>query len=130
MTMSKPAITVTSGNYFMQLFTYLIVLTMVGLVGTWWYRHTPSHSQTIAENQLIPMQSQPLVQNTSAALPIATPKLPTPALPATNQQPIAPVLAKPENTLAQNTNPTQIVKPQTPVRNDEEENEPDNEQTD
>lgn len=32
--------TITSGNYFVQFFTYLIVFTMLGLVGMWWYSHT------------------------------------------------------------------------------------------
>lgn len=30
---------VTSSNYLMQFFTYLIIFTLIGLVGTWWYTH-------------------------------------------------------------------------------------------
>ena len=58
-TTSKPAITVTSGNYFMQLFTYMIVLTMVGLAGTWWYHHTPSNNNSLAESRPAPATIDP-----------------------------------------------------------------------
>lgn len=37
---AKLSIPMTSGNYFMQFFTYLIVITIIGLVGVWWYTHT------------------------------------------------------------------------------------------
>src|SRR3990167_7733460 len=44
----KPLASVTSGNYLMQLFTYLILFTLIGLVGTWWYTHSnlPTTDQT------------------------------------------------------------------------------------
>src|SRR3990167_10416411 len=31
---------VTSSNYFMQFLTYAIILTVISLVGVWWYTHT------------------------------------------------------------------------------------------
>lgn len=30
---------VTSGNYFMQIFTCLIIMTLIGLLAIWWYSH-------------------------------------------------------------------------------------------
>lgn len=47
---TKPVVSapVTSGNYFMQFLTYLIMFTMLGLVGVWWY----THPKSTAENQL------------------------------------------------------------------------------
>jgi cytoskeleton protein RodZ len=105
LTITKHDITVTSGNYFMQLFTYLIVLTMLGLAGTWWYRHTPSHTTSIAENRpttikivpantiatavaptpnttVLPTQTQPL------ALQATPPSLPTSNTPAATHPPV------------------------------------------
>lgn len=37
---------VTSGNYFMQFFTYLILCTLLGLVGMWWYTHNNTSLQS------------------------------------------------------------------------------------
>lgn len=37
---------VTSGNYFMQFFTYLILFTLLGLVGMWWYTHSTATKET------------------------------------------------------------------------------------
>lgn len=76
---TKPLMTVpvTSGNYFMQFFTYLIIFTMVGLVGIWWYTHPTSTPKiTAAESSTVP-----------SSLPIATPQ---PATPATAEPMIAP----------------------------------------
>lgn len=58
---------VTSGNYFMQILTYLILFTMISLVGIWWY----SHSQT--ENQ---------IDNTALAIPVQVESTPKAAAPA------------------------------------------------
>ncbi len=48
---------ITSKHYFIQLFTYLIVFTMLALVGEWWYSHTKSESS---------------VSNVTTPLPLAT----------------------------------------------------------
>lgn len=48
----KP-ITLTSGNYFMQLFTYLIMFTLIGLVVIWWYNH-PTSSAALIETPATP----------------------------------------------------------------------------
>lgn len=43
---------VTSGNYYMRFFTIVIVLTMVGLVGTWWHSHNSTTTVAMTETQL------------------------------------------------------------------------------
>lgn len=48
----KQPIPVTSGNYFMQVFTYLIVFTMLGLVGMWWYTHPTSTATNPLDGQM------------------------------------------------------------------------------
>ncbi len=48
----KPiASTAPAGSYFMSVFTYLVVFTLVGLVGTWWYRHPPTGFSLLMENK-------------------------------------------------------------------------------
>jgi cytoskeletal protein RodZ len=64
----KPAPLLTSSHYFMQLFTYLIVFTLIGLVGTWWYMHSANPS-TI-ENQLTPPEATAITLPTT---PITSP---------------------------------------------------------
>lgn len=49
---------VTSSNYFMQFFTYLILFTIIGLVGVWWYAHPSSDNHNITTTEV------PLNQNT------------------------------------------------------------------
>lgn len=41
---------ITTSNYFMQLFTYLVIFTMIGLAGAWWYTHPNLPSEILAEN--------------------------------------------------------------------------------
>lgn len=60
---------VTTGNIFMQFFTYLIILTLVGLVGTWWYTHAsnptsnPMPQAFVKENpKAIPLTSLPEIK--------------------------------------------------------------------
>lgn len=71
---SKQTPPLTSGNYFMQLFTYLIVLTLIGLVGVWWYTHptsTTTSTPTVAENHLTvpPIETPAVVAATPAPTP-------------------------------------------------------------
>ncbi len=42
---------VSSGDYFMQIFTYLIIFTLIGLVGMWWYSHTTQSAPQSIEAQ-------------------------------------------------------------------------------
>lgn len=67
--------TLTSGNYFMQIFTYLLIITLIALVAIWWYSHTnsnplsplmPDHERnsTIAD-----AKSQQVQANTPSTLP-------------------------------------------------------------
>lgn len=57
---------VTSGNYMIQLFTYLVIFTMLGLVATWWYRHPPQIA-TMAENNPINHQQTTPATTVAAA---------------------------------------------------------------
>lgn len=105
----KPTLSVpvTSSNYFMQFFTYLIIFTMLGLVGMWWYTHPTSTSSTIVENVPTSVQENtvkeiahpPIAANTSTqttAVPTAVQSAtatPTQQPAATNtvvEPPIAP----------------------------------------
>lgn len=57
---------VTFSNYYMQLFTYLIVFTLISMVGMWWYTHsapamTMADSQPAAEQQPSETTTQPAV---------------------------------------------------------------------
>src|SRR5579862_5647278 len=42
-------IPMTSENYFMQGFTYLIAITLITLVGVWWYNHPRLMSPVLGE---------------------------------------------------------------------------------
>jgi len=139
---SKQTSPVTSGNYFMQLFTYLIVLTIVGLAGSWWYNHTPSHSNTTAE--LAPGTTTPLslpLPNTAAeasgltqasspanpnlqASPVQAAALPTSAANHVTPSPII----EADNSAPIANKPTPSVKSQ--HRNDDYDDEPNGEETD
>lgn len=59
---------VTSGNYFMQLFTSLIVVTLLALAGIWWYTHNFSLSQ------LLPTENIPTLKSDAASSPEANDK--------------------------------------------------------
>ncbi len=83
-------------NHFMNIFTALIVFTMVGLIGTWWYSHNKPGSIAIAANQVshmlntvdapLPIQIAAADTTPTAEIPVAdTPApamLPAEALPA------------------------------------------------
>lgn len=46
---TRPEEPVTSSNYVMQFITYLIMLTVAGLTGLWWYNHTTPPATPLAE---------------------------------------------------------------------------------
>jgi cytoskeleton protein RodZ len=101
---AKSTTPVTSGNYFMQLFTLLLIVTIAGLAGAWWYirptvtapavvaevqpannKHTASNPDT--ENtapNTVPLQSTETTNaaNTSSTVPQQTEQQPEPAEPA------------------------------------------------
>lgn len=45
------------GHYFMQIFTYLLAITVIGLVGIWWHSHKTTTTQEIVLPKAIPVQS-------------------------------------------------------------------------
>lgn len=83
---------VTSGHYFMQFFTFLIVCTIGGLVGAWWYLHPTIPAPLLADKQ--PVQTSPVIAVATA--PSASPTWPTQTAPTLTPNA---ELAK-ENTLA------------------------------
>lgn len=91
---------VTSSNYFMQFFTLLIVLTLSGLVGTWWYNHNNTHA-TPVDNQIadtIPLQTE--ANTTANAQPVL---VPTAAATATPNTAPSPTSNEPAKNIAQPT---------------------------
>lgn len=83
---TKQSIPMTSGNYFMQFFTYLIVITMVGLVGIWWYTHTTAPANPIETqlNTAPPESPTPTVQPPAVVSVESTPTPPPSANSATS----------------------------------------------
>jgi cytoskeleton protein RodZ len=100
---SGPVSTVTHsmpisiGNFFMQFFTYLIAITLIGLVGIWWHSHRVSYNPS--DSQTIPFpgdldQSAPAKISASSAesskSPVSNPSSPNTAPASGNSLPIAP----------------------------------------
>ena len=90
---------IEKNNYFMQIFTVVIVLTMTGLVSIWWYTHN-SHpriplisqlSETISKNGIVSHYTQRLQNNNQTTHSDSSPPISnTPSLAATNiDSPIA-----------------------------------------
>lgn len=90
----------TSGNYFMQLFTYLILFTIVGLVGMWWYTHPTLPTTTVVEN---PPPPPPATENTPAAnnQPNTTAAIAAPPALQPSENNVSPSIAVSNNTSAQ-----------------------------
>ncbi|MBX3710189.1 MAG: helix-turn-helix domain-containing protein [Gammaproteobacteria bacterium] len=63
---SKFSIPVNISNFFMQFFTYLIAITIIGLVGIWWHTHKTNLHPT-SDNSI--QQSIPIHADTLAAEP-------------------------------------------------------------
>jgi cytoskeleton protein RodZ len=60
----------TSSNYYMQFSTYAIVVTLTGMIGLWWYNHTPAQNPVVAESQTLAIPQQVTAEAQSS---IATP---------------------------------------------------------
>lgn len=84
---------VTSGHYFMQLFTYLIILTLVSLVGVWWYTHSSTITTPTTETNLPLPKIE--ASTPSIALPVVNPApVITPPPAPTQTAPAKPPVAK------------------------------------
>jgi len=91
---------ITSMHYSMQTVTYLIIFTLLGLAGIWWYTHDNTPEPTLP----IPIsmqQSLPTLEQASSQ----TPTIPTAAPAATSPQPATPSLKAntPSTPIADNT---------------------------
>ena len=87
----KPMTSLTSSNYFMQIFTSIIISTLLALIITWWYAHNKSPS--------------PVIENKTLELPINTTDANATTNAAVTNQPIAPT-----ETLAPKENSTKTAK--------------------
>lgn len=107
---------VTSGSYYMQFFTIVIVLTMVGLVGTWWHSHTAAPVVAMSETQ-IPLPDTTTNPPVSAQAPVAPTMTPvannTAPQPAT-AAPTTPATPNNPGTKLADANPAQATAPQAP----------------
>ncbi|SRR5579883_839040 len=97
--LNKPTLSapVTSGNYFMQFFTYLIVFTMLGLVGMWWYTHTNTPMGATIDNQLplTPENANPVAPSMEHSPATVNPNTPQTAPPTARPAPTPPAAATP-----------------------------------
>lgn len=63
---------VTSSNYYMQFSTYAIAATLTGMIGLWWYNHTPSQMSTIAQSQMLDVQDVQKAQDNKQVAALST----------------------------------------------------------
>src|SRR5436190_11639166 len=93
---------VSTGRYFTQLFTYLVIFTMLGLAGAWWYTHPDLPSTLLAQGSLNFTKSanKADVATTTAATSTTAPTQDAPAnVPIANTQSNAPVPTDKANTI-------------------------------
>lgn len=48
----------TNSHYFMHFFTFIIILTMFGLVGTWWYTHSSNNDMYVSNQNTLSIPPQ------------------------------------------------------------------------
>ncbi|RDI44806.1 helix-turn-helix domain-containing protein [Aquicella lusitana] len=115
----KPALSelsepLTSSNYFVQLFTYLVIFTILGLAGIWWYTKSskPAATPPAIENPVriivnkptnAPTVTESLPATASSVSPVANQATDNNALPSPSSQA---VVAAPPSTSA---NPAESV---------------------
>lgn len=98
---------VTSGNYFMQFFTYLILFTLIGLVGMWWYSHSMGSSPLLSENAVqiaAPVETTALTTAPIAPVPPTAVAPLTPVTEATPPLAVTPPISGSANAPVQNQN--------------------------
>lgn len=107
-TQAKPGTTINIGSFFMQLFTYLLAITLIGLVGIWWHSHKNASLQNAS---VMAEQIKSDTENQPAAPPSYAPDSPRQSdsnnagtminrTSATDAGPIPPPNAQPENASA------------------------------
>lgn len=104
-TLSSVSITKTS-NYFMRLLTSIIVLTLIGLAGVWWYTHSSLPSM-ISENPLALLPSLNLNKQESEENSIA-PAQSQRAVPANQESENIATDTKPASTITQETQTKEV----------------------
>ena len=111
-----PSIWLTGSQYFMQVSTYLIITTLVALVGTWWYKHSHAPEISSSEHQLTAMiesldthvAQAPVAPGTNSAA-----SLPLPVGPLVNHAPVTSSLdtTKSNTVMAEN----KVITPKKPL---------------
>lgn len=73
---TKPLTLENKGSYyFMHFFTILIVVTLISLIGTWWYSQNPAPATLVASNQIVDQANKliaPLKSATNTAATVIT----------------------------------------------------------
>jgi cytoskeleton protein RodZ len=133
-TASLPAAPLTSSNYFMQTLTYLVMVTIISLVGIWWYTHSNSEP-VVAENatpsisdKMTPIETLPTLHSNDSPTSALPPNLTNPATDAVTTP-------APENATNKSLEPTTHIANNTDavpskVANGNDENENDNDDSD
>lgn len=108
----------TSGNYFMQFFTSVIVLTLVGLVGMWWYSHsTVPNTELAALNTPSALTPEPITMAQSAPIVVTPPLSSSPVVSPPIEAAANPLA---QTKIAENTENSEIItqkiNPQTTVK--------------
>lgn len=111
-------------NYFMHIFTSVIVLTLIALVGTWWHTHSASSSSNMMAANNISSQIIPITNDNTTEAPqqIATTEPPaTASMPAPTTNNIsAPTPAAPTATAAPTPSNTKAPTNQNDMDSDDE----------
>jgi len=103
--LNQPLKPVNSSNYFIQIFTYLVLITVIGLMGTWWYTHPSVNLQKIASTELaasLPKNENPGIKENAVVTPETLAQNEPPVPSNTVQESLAvsntPAATAPENT--------------------------------
>jgi cytoskeleton protein RodZ len=66
--LSQPLAPVNSSNYVIQIFTYFVFMTVIGLVGAWWYIHPSVNLQKVVRIEPASAPPSALLKNENPAI--------------------------------------------------------------